>query len=222
MLTGTFLADAAAEPGRRRRPELLAGSAPEGAGPGETGGGEGEDSAASGKNRFRNICVPIRYRDSSHDHEPRPSTDDADAQPASERPSRPAREAVPPPQRARMIDAMAAVVADKGYAATTVADVVERAGVSRPHVLRAVRRPRRPASSRAYDVGLAVRPATDRGAVEGEAGRGAGGWRDSGPGRGRGLPRPSSASEPAFAGAPSGRDPHRRPRGASTAGPGCC
>ena len=41
------------------------------------------------------------------------------------------REEVVASQRARMIDAMAAVVADKGYAATTVADVVERAGVSR-------------------------------------------------------------------------------------------
>jgi AcrR family transcriptional regulator len=34
-------------------------------------------------------------------------------------------------QRTRLIDAMAQVVAEKGYAATTVADVVERAGVSR-------------------------------------------------------------------------------------------
>lgn len=34
-------------------------------------------------------------------------------------------------QRGRLIDAMAQVVAEKGYAATTVADVVERAGVSR-------------------------------------------------------------------------------------------
>lgn len=42
-----------------------------------------------------------------------------------------AREAVVASQRGRMIDAMAAVVAEKGYAATTVADVVERAGVSR-------------------------------------------------------------------------------------------
>ena len=41
------------------------------------------------------------------------------------------RETVAASQRARMIDAMAAVVAEKGYAATTVADVVERAGVSR-------------------------------------------------------------------------------------------
>ena len=41
------------------------------------------------------------------------------------------REAVVASQRARLIDAMAHVVAEKGYAATTVADVVERAGVSR-------------------------------------------------------------------------------------------
>jgi AcrR family transcriptional regulator len=34
-------------------------------------------------------------------------------------------------QRGRMIDAMAETVAEKGYAATTVADVVARAGVSR-------------------------------------------------------------------------------------------
>ena len=42
-----------------------------------------------------------------------------------------ARETVVASQRARLIDAMAQVVAEKGYAATTVADVVERAGVSR-------------------------------------------------------------------------------------------
>ena len=41
------------------------------------------------------------------------------------------REAVVASQRSRLIEAMAQVVADKGYAATTVADVVERAGVSR-------------------------------------------------------------------------------------------
>ena len=41
------------------------------------------------------------------------------------------REAVVASQRARLIDAMAQVVAEKGYAATTVADVVEWAGVSR-------------------------------------------------------------------------------------------
>ena len=41
------------------------------------------------------------------------------------------REAVVTSQRTRLIDAMAQVVAEKGYPATTVADVVERAGVSR-------------------------------------------------------------------------------------------
>jgi len=41
------------------------------------------------------------------------------------------REAVAASQRGRLLDAMASVVAEKGYAATTVADVVERAGVSR-------------------------------------------------------------------------------------------
>jgi AcrR family transcriptional regulator len=41
------------------------------------------------------------------------------------------REEVVASQRARLIDAMAHIVAEKGYAATTVADVVERAGVSR-------------------------------------------------------------------------------------------
>jgi AcrR family transcriptional regulator len=41
------------------------------------------------------------------------------------------REAVVASQRSRLIEAVAQVVADKGYAATTVADVVERAGVSR-------------------------------------------------------------------------------------------
>jgi AcrR family transcriptional regulator len=41
------------------------------------------------------------------------------------------REAVVASQRSRLIDAMAQVVAEKGYPATTVADVVERAEVSR-------------------------------------------------------------------------------------------
>ena len=41
------------------------------------------------------------------------------------------REAVVTSQRTRLIDAIAQVVAEKGYPATTVADVVERAGVSR-------------------------------------------------------------------------------------------
>ena len=41
------------------------------------------------------------------------------------------REALVASQRSRFIDAMAQVVAERGYPATTVADVVERAGVSR-------------------------------------------------------------------------------------------
>jgi AcrR family transcriptional regulator len=41
------------------------------------------------------------------------------------------RETVIESQRGRMIDAIAEAVADKGYAATTVGDVVSRAGVSR-------------------------------------------------------------------------------------------
>jgi AcrR family transcriptional regulator len=41
------------------------------------------------------------------------------------------REAVVASQRGRLIDAVAGAVAAKGYAATTVADIVERAGVSR-------------------------------------------------------------------------------------------
>src|SRR5215218_10272373 len=42
-----------------------------------------------------------------------------------------AREVVAASQRGRMIEAMAEAVAEKGYPATTVADVVSRAGVSR-------------------------------------------------------------------------------------------
>jgi AcrR family transcriptional regulator len=46
-------------------------------------------------------------------------------------PHRLAREVVAASQRGRLLEAMAEAVADKGYAATTVADVVSRAGVSR-------------------------------------------------------------------------------------------
>lgn len=42
-----------------------------------------------------------------------------------------ARDAALPPGRARLLDAMARVVAERGYAAATVADVVRAAGVSR-------------------------------------------------------------------------------------------
>jgi AcrR family transcriptional regulator len=43
----------------------------------------------------------------------------------------PRRKAVTSEHRSRLLDAMARVVAEKGYAATTVADVVGQAGVSR-------------------------------------------------------------------------------------------
>jgi len=46
-------------------------------------------------------------------------------------PHRLAREVILASQRGRMLEAMAESVAEKGYAATTVADVVGRAGVSR-------------------------------------------------------------------------------------------
>src|SRR5207249_11332900 len=42
-----------------------------------------------------------------------------------------AREVVQASQRARMLDAMAEAVAEKGYGAVSVADVIARAGVSR-------------------------------------------------------------------------------------------
>src|SRR6266498_996015 len=41
------------------------------------------------------------------------------------------RETIVASQRGRLLDAMAAAVAEKGYAETTVSDVVDRAGVSR-------------------------------------------------------------------------------------------
>src|SRR5690242_3020391 len=44
---------------------------------------------------------------------------------------RTAREAVMASQRGRVLEAMVKAVAEKGYAATTIADVVARAGVSR-------------------------------------------------------------------------------------------
>src|SRR5689334_4382607 len=46
-------------------------------------------------------------------------------------PHRLTRETVMESQRGRMLDAMAQAVAEKGYPATTVADVIARAGVSR-------------------------------------------------------------------------------------------
>ena len=46
-------------------------------------------------------------------------------------PHRLAREVVLASQRGRLLDAIAQVVAEKGYGRTTVADVIDRAGVSR-------------------------------------------------------------------------------------------
>ena len=65
------------------------------------------------------------------------------------------REAVVASQRARLVEAMAHVVADKGYAATTVADVVERAGVSRRTFYEQFA-DKEACFLAAYDVGLAV------------------------------------------------------------------
>ncbi|MCA1844333.1 MAG: TetR/AcrR family transcriptional regulator [Actinobacteria bacterium] len=65
------------------------------------------------------------------------------------------REAVEASQRGRLLDAMAQVVAEKGYAATTVADVVERAGVSRRTFYEQFA-DKEACFLAAYDVGLAV------------------------------------------------------------------
>jgi len=65
------------------------------------------------------------------------------------------REAVVASQRGRLIDAMAQVVAEKGYPAATVADVVERAGVSRRTFYEQFT-DKEACFLAAYDVGLAV------------------------------------------------------------------
>jgi AcrR family transcriptional regulator len=84
------------------------------------------------------------------------------------------REAVVASQRGRLVDAIAQVVAEKGYPATTVADVVERAGVSRRTFYEQF--PDKEACFlAAYDVGLAVVLGRIRDAVE-TGGPGAG-WR---------------------------------------------
>jgi AcrR family transcriptional regulator len=58
-------------------------------------------------------------------------TTTVEARPLPRGPHRLTRETVIESQRGRMIDAIAEAVADKGYAATTVGDVVSGAGVSR-------------------------------------------------------------------------------------------
>jgi AcrR family transcriptional regulator len=65
------------------------------------------------------------------------------------------RETVTASQRGRLVDAMAQVVAEKGYAAATVADVVERAGVSRRTFYEQFE-DKEACFLAAYDVGLTV------------------------------------------------------------------
>jgi AcrR family transcriptional regulator len=105
------------------------------------------------------------------------------------------REAVVASQRSRLIDAMAAVVAEKGYPATTVADVVERAGVSRRTFYEQFA-DKEACFLAAYDAGLAAVLEQIRGAVV-ESQPGAG-WRDRAR-AGVGSFLALLASEPAFA-----------------------
>jgi len=104
------------------------------------------------------------------------------------------REAVVASQRGRLIDAMAQVVAEKGYAATTVADVVERAGVSRRTFYEQFA-DKEVCFLAAYDVGLAAVLSRIQEAVE--AGPAAG-WREQAR-AGVGAFLTLLASEPAFA-----------------------
>jgi AcrR family transcriptional regulator len=76
------------------------------------------------------------------------------------------REAVVASQRGRLVDAMAEVVAEKGYPATTVADVVERAGVSRRTFYEQFA-DKEACFLAAYDVGLTVVLGRIKDAVEG-------------------------------------------------------
>lgn len=84
------------------------------------------------------------------------------------------REAVVASQRGRLIEAMAQVVAEKGYPATTVADVVERAGVSRRTFYEQFA-DKEACFLAAYDAGLAVVLGRIQDAVEVNPGAG---WRD--------------------------------------------
>jgi AcrR family transcriptional regulator len=104
------------------------------------------------------------------------------------------REAVAASQRGRLIEAMAQVVSEKGYAATTVADVVERAGVSRRTFYEQFA-DREACFLAAYDAGLAAVLSRIGDAAEGDPDTG---WRErarSGVEAFLGL----LASEPAFA-----------------------
>src|SRR4051794_30309297 len=80
-----------------------------------------------------------------------------------------AREVVAASQRGRLIEAIAHVVADKGYPQTTVADVIERAGVSRKTFYEHFR-DKETCFLAAYDTGVAVLLDTVR-AAEGIRGR---------------------------------------------------
>src|SRR4051794_25349257 len=80
-----------------------------------------------------------------------------------------AREVVAASQRGRLIEAIAHVVADKGYPQTTVADVIERAGVSRKTFYEHFHG-KEACFLAAYDTGVAVLLDTVR-AVEGIRGR---------------------------------------------------
>jgi len=75
------------------------------------------------------------------------------------------REAVVASQRGRLVDAIAQVVSEKGYPATTVADVVERAGVSRRTFYEQFA-DKEACFLAAYDVGLAAVLSRIRDAVE--------------------------------------------------------
>lgn len=87
------------------------------------------------------------------------------------------REAVVASQRSRLIDAMAAVVAEKGFPATTVADVVERAGVSRRTFYEQFA-DKEACFLAAYEAGLAAVLERIRGAVDTAESQPGAGWRD--------------------------------------------
>jgi AcrR family transcriptional regulator len=82
-------------------------------------------------------------------------------------PHRLAREVVAASQRGRLLDAMAHAVAEKGYGAVSVADVIARAGVSRK-TFYVHFRDKLECFLGAYDVGVEVLLATVRAAGEGE------------------------------------------------------
>ena len=84
------------------------------------------------------------------------------------------REEVVASQRARLIEAMAQVVAEKGYPATTVADVVELAGVSRRTFYEQFA-DKEACFLGAYDAGLTAVLSRIGAAVETDSGAG---WRD--------------------------------------------